>query len=555
MSKHEQLMKHTCRIKESQKNTGLPPLQPNASYWQKCIRFIRKLSILNITIAQNRDFFRNTSTMRQEMRRHNMGPHFYMIHPFSVINLLLDAAFIIVMMIRVYLLAFHIKRFQTNLDTGADVMWTMLMISHFLRGYTDSHTKTIYVEPKKVIIHRLRTYFLFDVAILASHLIIFRTNNVNVVVTIYSIMFISYLVRFKSFLSVLENLVNFMKLKKAFFAIYHLTLIVGIMHLLTCLVLTNPSMIIMIDAYQSKPVGEFTMWDWYIGGFSIVVYHFLGAFFVPTDQWTDDQNPITNFYLFLILLVGRICTLILLAKVLEYFGYTKMSSSVYELKMQQLMSFIRFKELPPHLRERVILHFRSKFNGEYFNERRIVGSMSESLRADLFLYGARKLIQRHEALKNLPPHALGTLVAQMDYQLYLTGDVIIDNGYLINHVYFIASGTIAGYNSVQEEILHLEEGGEFGLTSWLIYKTNITVLRWVAVETSEVYTITRDALGVFFDAQPEVAKYFEARMRERVGKFEKHRGGMWSRGERTLLRDLKEGVLLKPPRLRIFGFE
>lgn len=60
-----------------------------------------------------------------------------------------------------------------------------------------------------------------------------------------------------------------------------------------------------------------------------------------------------------------------------------------------------------------------------------------------------------------------------------------------DRVFFISSGTVAVINSNDEELAHLEDGDELGLTSAFQSHPYIYNYSYYTVETTEVYCITK----------------------------------------------------------------
>lgn len=83
---------HICNLKLD--TFGLSKLPPNASYFRRLGRNIRKILTLNPNSSSAKRFFRNKSTMIAEQKRHLQGSPF-VIHPFSDFNRVRETIFCI----------------------------------------------------------------------------------------------------------------------------------------------------------------------------------------------------------------------------------------------------------------------------------------------------------------------------------------------------------------------------------------------------------------------------------------------------------------------------
>lgn len=86
-------------------------------------------------------------------------------------------------------------------------------------------------------------------------------------------------------------------------------------------------------------------------------------------------------------------------------------------------------------------------------------------------------------------------------EIYLPNDVIIQSDTIGEAMYFISSGTVAVYTASGKEVCHLEDGNHFGEIA-LVYSDEKRVASVIAVEPSEIYSLTQQDFNEAMDMYP-----------------------------------------------------
>nr|CAI5842926.1 unnamed protein product [Callosobruchus analis] len=203
--------------------------------------------------------------------------------------------------------------------------------------------------------------------------------------------------------------------------------------------------------------------------------------------------------------------------------------------MGEVKEYMMAKELPQDLRNRLNEYYECKMQKKFFSEGKIMDTLSERLRTEMFLHFARKLIEQNYTLKTLPSTTLGILISYMKSETFLADDVVCAIGKPSEMVFFLSAGTIAVYNRNHLELDHLYDGQDFGLDggkrthTYKLFKTLLS-------EHSEVWTS------------------YEKKWAQRQKRYEEVEIEMESGGE-TLLYELSRGALLEAPKTRLVIFD
>ncbi|XP_018567048.1 uncharacterized protein LOC108907737 [Anoplophora glabripennis] len=451
MSKNQ----HRCSLPVKD-DYGLPKLAPNAHWAKKLGRVLRKLIVVNPNHTRCKKLFRNKAEAMKERRRHISGPHYFVIHPLSTLDAILNATFVILwlyfLIVEPFVHFLDIEISDSVVDVHRKVMTPIqlvLILLFFNRGYIDEKNNRIVLESKKIIRRYLFTYFIFD-------------------------------------------------------------------YLSTYFALELPARWI-IQREEIKKIAE------------------LSAYFIRVFAYSVRIPTVIEYMNYS------------LADILSMLGITDVSESMYQRNMSTLQHYMANQHLPDNIKQRVLRYCKYKFQGQYFEENQIRSTLSDNLRAELFLFSARKIIQKVELFKQLPHSAIASIMEVMKSETFSPNDIIVTIGSEISEVYFISSGTVAVTNSAGYELCHLDDGDEFGTSCLFFQKQKYAV---VAIETTEVFVINKNELMEFVHPYPDVMNGFYRSAKERLAKL-KHLGDRAATRDIDLFRELERGNILeaREPRL------
>ncbi|KAJ8958439.1 hypothetical protein NQ318_002225 [Aromia moschata] len=529
---------HDCNLPPKD-TSGFSKLPPNASPFRKLARGLRKQLAVNPNNFKCKEFFRNKSCQTAEQKRYAQSAHFYVIHPFSNLNSLLEVVFFLTWFACIVSDPLEILTDLGPVSSVYDMIddiiiiniQRILVVSFFFVGYVDTKTKEIVTQPQRVIWNYLTTYFIFDATATGLTLqtikLIFLANTSREGEVIFTICkkiigMCAFLTRLDTLMHFLKHITRYLRLPKGIqtAATYILRTFIYI-HCLTCFMYGVPSALYIDDWPQESWMrqaqihrdSDTTLLSRYMECLLVIVCYFFGA----SHGLYNVNMPNEQLYLTIVTLFGRLYTLFLLADLLKNFGIAGVAESKYEQQLSTLEEYMLSKDLPSNLRKRLLQFYEYKLQKHYFNEPEIMSTLSEHLRTELFLFAARKLIRKVHVFKCLPKATLGAIIASMKMETYSPRDVIIKIGTNIENLFFISSGTVAVINGEGLELLHMEDGEEFGIISTftdLKQKYQIET-----VEPTEVFYINKDVFLGLLSTHPEAIKKFHESIEKRASKL------------------------------------
>nr|CAH7717593.1 unnamed protein product [Callosobruchus chinensis] len=166
------------------------------------------------------------------------------------------------------------------------------------------------------------------------------------------------------------------------------------------------------------------------------------------------------------------CVLKSSAFMLVIVAVTVLNNRSMEIKfhsiINQLDEYMRQKQLPLSLRDRIKNYYNFKFQHKYFNSERIHDMLPDKLKKEINLHECKNLIQNVSLFAHLTEHQISTVVEMLTPEIFLPKDTIIQAGSLGDCMYFISSGIVAVYTHSGKEICHLEDGDFFGEISLVL---------------------------------------------------------------------------------------
>ncbi|CAG9830412.1 unnamed protein product [Diabrotica balteata] len=544
--------KHFCILPKRKKHYT-KPLHPAAGILAKLYVKYKSLVILDLNSTQAKEHYTHASVMRAELRRHANGPQSYIIHPFSKLNAFIERFFFLLLLHRTVFVVYA-KLKSPNLFLSClvrDAFHVFIMACFFFTGYADKKTREVCTDHCSVIKHYLTTYFVIDLYLaIEEYIQILRFEIVTLFVMCISLL--SYIIRFRSISYLINDTLVALKINKTFcFILSQTALLAFVLHIFTSLAYWVPTH--WYNHFQNHPNDSwisqkgisFKKYDvfTYIDSYSLVVAYFMG-----TSCYDVVTQPIEQLIFVIYTFTGRLYILVIIAKVLIFFGYSDVSESAYENLYYQLTNYIRAMKVPPQIKKTLFERLNYTYQKKYFNEQEILSTFTEHIKSELFLFGGRNLISKNLLLKNLDKYELSKLFINMKSHLFSPEEIILDFDDIQPYVFFVSTGSVAGFTLEGMQFIHLGDGDVFGCIRLHPSAQRLYNPLYLSLETTEVYYIHYKELRWALHDNHSVYNYFESIRRERLSKYT--RCTIFKGKMETTLDQLKKGELLEKRRLK-----
>lgn len=124
-------------------------------------------------------------------------------------------------------------------------------------------------------------------------------------------------------------------------------------------------------------------------------------------------------FIMVLYLVGYILKMIITSKILLLMRNTNASKLKYQTLLQQLKEFMRHKQLPSVIRNRLLDYYEFKFQKNFYKEDAILNTLSTQLRQEIILYSCRRLVVSVPFFYNIPNSLLVRIVSTLRCEIFL----------------------------------------------------------------------------------------------------------------------------------------
>lgn len=469
-------------------------------------RIFRRFLTVSDENANSKRVLKSHAAIREERARH-LQQFYYIIHPFSAARSAWELYVIIMSFVMLTFNPFditivpiesnwkyvrHIISVTTFLDFGLN----------FVSGYHDVKNNKIVLGWRKIVRHYLQTYFLVDIlSSVPLFFIVHFIHNKQTRFYVASTMKIMKLLRLVTLLRYLSTYRHRKQYSINKFRLFKLSVVFLIV------VLWGTSFCYLYALTHSEDLFR---------EFLRSCYHAVFNVFLISYGSLAGYDEVASIYFELCFLTfGVIFKTFIYAEILHLVNTSLIVSNKYEHFMNQLRQFIRYKQLPENMKQRILLFFKFKFENNYYKENEILESLSENLQQDILLQNCQGLIEKVEYFRNLPTNLLLSLVKGMKSEIFISGDEIVKAGAPGNGMYFISSGTAAVFYPNGIEVCHLTDGSHFGEISLLIEQGK-RVVTIVAIECCELYFLSRKDFQIAMAPYPELRKEMKAMAEKQI---------------------------------------
>ncbi|MCS6985098.1 MAG: ion transporter [Leptospiraceae bacterium] len=191
------------------------------------------------------------------------------------------------------------------------------------------------------------------------------------------------------------------------------------------------------------------------------------------------------------------------------------SRTHFREKMEKLSAFMRGRQLPREVQERVRAYYDYLWETRRGSlEQEILSELPRSLRIDVAIALKQELIRKVPLFQGAETAFIRQLVLHLEPTIYLPGDIIFHQGEMGHGMYFIARGCVEIYNEkTKERYAILNEGNFFGELSLLLKAPRNATAR--CLDYCDLYRLDKTAFDEIIAGFPHFAAELQKRVAER----------------------------------------
>ncbi|GLV40996.1 I[[h]] channel [Carabus blaptoides fortunei] len=399
----------------------------------------------------------------REERRYHLEHYFYIIHPFSNFRYYWDIFMIIIFLLQLlsvpYILNMDSKPMIIHYVFVTNIICLVNICVNFTTGYYESIEMQIILNPRKIAIKYLKSYFILDM--LAS----------------FPYSYVCYL----SGVSELSlRAVSSLRLLHAFSLMLYMDRLRQKLHWVTCF--------IGFALINDTDIGFEDLDVQYCLRTSLYLVFGLGH----SDFTLFGTEMIVQCLTMVFTVVMRI---IVTAQIILLFKSNNALRRKYSQMMSEVDEFVHFKSVPMDLRLKMQQYFHFMYQDMYHNETEVWSRVSGRMKAIVHLQVLRQWLET-DIFQLCPADTVLALMNHLQRRIVLTDELIYTSGSAAEYVYLLHYGRVALYTQSGRKVLDIEEGNTFGDAALLTYST----VRRFTVITLECCVIFRIHRKFFFFA-------------------------------------------------------
>ncbi|VDM17228.1 unnamed protein product [Hydatigera taeniaeformis] len=394
---------------------------------------------------------------------------------------------------------------------------------------TNDYADEIILDPKEIARQYVRSWFLLDLISSIPMDYIFwvlnKHENYNQILTAGRTLRILRLAKLLSMLRLLRltRLVRyvsqweeFLNIASKFMGIFNLVLLMLLLgHWNACLQFLIPLLMdypedSWVQRCRLKDADWFEQYTWALFK---AMSHMLSigyGRFPPTsisEAWITIVSMMTGATCYA-LFVGHAAALI------QSFDTSK---RLYREKFKQVEEYMAYRKLPRALRQRIADYYEHRYQGKMFDEAQILQELSECLREQIINYNCRELVAAVPFFTYADQDFVSEMVANLKFEVFQPGDLIIKEGTIGTKMYFIQEGIVDIITKDGEIATTLSDGSYFGEICLLTNAKRVASVR--AEVYSNLYSLDRDSFLAVLDNYPLMRRTMESVAAERLSKI------------------------------------
>ncbi|KAK7238308.1 voltage-gated potassium channel [Aureococcus anophagefferens] len=233
---------------------------------------------------------------------------------------------------------------------------------------------------------------------------------------------------------------------------------------------------------------------------------------METTGWCRVESWITLLCLY----IGTLFYALLISNLSAIVVNQNMSHRRFEEQLSTTLEFLRSKKIPKSVCRKVKEYYYLRYNdGRLYDEAMILDNLSPELRKEVWRCSSRELIPKVPLFREHTTAFFDALAVNLTPTMWFPGDVIVQEGSVGKHVFFIHTGLCSLHlRSVEDDDVRiLADGCFFGEAAILLKtKRSCTVRACTMVET---FVVEEDVFTEVCDEFPEIADYLHKLARQR----------------------------------------
>ncbi|KAJ3388369.1 hypothetical protein HDU84_009803 [Entophlyctis sp. JEL0112] len=237
------------------------------------------------------------------------------------------------------------------------------------------------------------------------------------------------------------------------------------------------------------------------------------------------SDPFEQVFSIIAALVGAVLYAILVGTISSFSFGLDSSGRRYKEKIDEVHEYMTYRKLSEPIKVKVRQYYELKYKGKYFDEDAILNEMNESLKQEIAVHNCRDLIAKvpflnREVGDGRDSHFLARIAKALRPVYFIKGDLIFDQGWVGNEMYFIQQGCVSIIVN-GSRVGELRDGAFFGEVALLGEMPRTATI--VAAGNTILYSFGRVDFSNILKDYEDMALRIKLVYEERMAKIQKEK--------------------------------
>ncbi|XP_048021520.1 potassium/sodium hyperpolarization-activated cyclic nucleotide-gated channel 2 isoform X2 [Megalobrama amblycephala] len=192
--------------------------------------------------------------------------------------------------------------------------------------------------------------------------------------------------------------------------------------------------------------------------------------------------------------------------------------SLNKMVYKQVEQYMSFHKLPADFRQKIHDYYEHRYQGKMFDEESILEELNEPLREEIVNFNCRKLVASMPLFANADPNFVTAMLTKLRFEVFQPGDYIIREGTIGKKMYFIQHGVVSVLTKGNIG-MKLSDGSYFGEICLLTRGRRTASVR--ADTYCRLYSLSVDNFNEVLEEYPMMRRAFETVAIDRLDRIGK----------------------------------
>ncbi|MDH5719045.1 MAG: cyclic nucleotide-binding domain-containing protein [Spirochaetia bacterium] len=181
------------------------------------------------------------------------------------------------------------------------------------------------------------------------------------------------------------------------------------------------------------------------------------------------------------------------------------SKSNYQEKMEKINAFLKYREVPENIKERVIHYYEYLWDSRLgSDETQMISDLPPSIKIDISMHLNKNIIEKIPMFKGASQEMIKALVLELKPVVFTPGDLVVEKGEIGEVMYFISKGDLEVLAEPNNKVVaSLSEGNFFGEIALLESSPRTATIR--AADYCDLYMLHKNAFEKVLKDYPDFA--------------------------------------------------